>query len=295
MKRLIFPVICLLALTGCLYVSQSAEDAEQPGLWFAVEQDSVWKQETVVSLETRDWESEPDAQALLNALLSGPEGEGLYAPFPEGLSVLSLTVEDGLAQVDLSEQYGGLSGFELTLADYCIALTLCQLEEIDTVRILVEGELLSYRSRQDLQTSDILLALGETEDDSFIAALYFPCQDGGFQVEYRLIEPEDGDAEESVMVQLLSGPETAEGCLTFPAGTTLLNLSVEDGVCLVDLSEEFISAAPDLEAAATATLYAVVNTLCALEGVDQVRILVEGVTLENYGPVAITGPLTATE
>ncbi|MCD8004926.1 MAG: GerMN domain-containing protein [Oscillospiraceae bacterium] len=295
MKRLIALTACLLTLTGCLYVRQSGEETEQLGLWFAVVQDGGWGQESVVALETRDWEDEPDAQALLAALLAGPEGEGLYAPFPEGLSVLELTVEDGLAQVDFNEQYGGLSGFELTLADYCVALTLCQLEEIETVRILVEGELLPYRSRQDLRGSDILLALGGEEDDSFIAALYFPCQDGSFQVEYRLVEPEGGSAEESVLAQLLAGPETAEGCLSLPAGTSLLSVSVEDGVCLVDLSGEFVSAAPDGEEAAGATLYAVVNTLCALKDVDQVRVLVEGEALESYGPMAITGPLTATE
>ncbi len=295
MKRLLFLLLFLLTLTGCLYIETASDETQKMGLWFAVAQDGDWAQEAVVAQEARDWETDPDALTLLEALLAGPEQEGLYAPFPESLSILSLTVENGLAQVDLSEQYGGLAGFDLTLADYCITLTLCQLEEIDTVCILVEGETLSYRSRQEMQSSDILLTLSGEEDDSFIAALYFPNQDGGFQVEYRLIQPEGGVPAESVMVQLLAGPKTAEDCLSLPEGTSLLSISVEDGLCLVDLSEEFVSAAPGGEEAASATLYAVVNTLCALDGIDQVRILVEGEALEQYGPIAIAGPLTGTE
>lgn len=295
MKRLFVFILCLLLLTGCLYVQENAGEDDTPGLWFAIAQNDDWGQEAVVALEPRDWEEEPGALQLLEALLAGPEEEGLYAPFPEGLSVLSLTVEDGLAQVNLSEQYGGLAGFRLTLADSCIALTLCQLEEIDTVRIAVEGELLPYRDRQNLRGSDILLTLGGEEDDSFIAALYFPCSDGSFLVEYRLIEPEGGVPAESVMAQLLAGPKNSNDCLSLPAGTRLLSLSIENGLCQVELSEEFVTAVPNREEEASAMVYAVVNTLCALDGISQVRLLVEGTELQSYGPITIAGPLTSME
>lgn len=64
---------------------------------------------------------------LMECLLSGPVSDDLASPFPEGVYLLSQpTVEEGVCRVNLSEKYGGLSGVELTLAGYCIVLTLCQ-------------------------------------------------------------------------------------------------------------------------------------------------------------------------
>ena len=66
--------------------------------------------------------------ALVDALLSPPETQGLASPFPEGVRLLSWEVEEGRLHLDLSEQYGGLSGVDLTVADACLTLTLCQVE-----------------------------------------------------------------------------------------------------------------------------------------------------------------------
>ena len=75
--------------------------------------------------------------ALLNALLDGPSDETLKSPFPSGTTLLSLKLEGSRARVDLSSHYGTLSGMALTLADYCITLTLTQLPEITTVSVTV--------------------------------------------------------------------------------------------------------------------------------------------------------------
>ena len=57
---------------------------------------------------------------------------------------------DGVLSLDLSEHYSGLSDVSLTLADYCIVLTLGQLESVEQVEITVAGRPLSYRSHQVL-------------------------------------------------------------------------------------------------------------------------------------------------
>jgi spore germination protein GerM len=73
----------------------------------------------------------------------------------------------------------------------------------------------------------------------------------------------------------------------------VLSLSVSGGLCQVDLSGEFLTNAPEGEEQAGLTLYALVDTLCALGGVDQVRLLVEGETVPVYGGVATDVPLSA--
>ena len=95
---------------------------------------------------------------LIQALLAGPTKDGLRSPFPKDLRLRSCTLENGLLTVDFSEQYGGLTDVSLTLADYCVVLTVCQLEGIDSVEITVSGRPLSYRGHQTLTKEDAILA-----------------------------------------------------------------------------------------------------------------------------------------
>lgn len=74
-------------------------------------------------------------EELVDALFSGPTQGGLTSPFPEGLSLQGWSLEDGLLTLSLSEQYGGLADVSLTLADYCLVLTLSQVDGVDAVQI----------------------------------------------------------------------------------------------------------------------------------------------------------------
>lgn len=82
-------------------------------------------------------------QAALDALLQGPPADsGLISVFPEGSRVRSVSVQDGLATVDLNEQTTrinvGSEGELLTIAS--IVNTLTKLPAVYQVRILVEGQ-----------------------------------------------------------------------------------------------------------------------------------------------------------
>jgi len=99
----------------------------------------------------------PTAQRLINALLAGPTREGLSSPFPNQTALNGWSLTDGLLTVDLSEHYGDLAGIDLTLADYCLTLTLCQLDRVEQVRITVAGRGLAYRDHDILDPSEAVL------------------------------------------------------------------------------------------------------------------------------------------
>ncbi len=297
MKRLLVLLLALLTLSACAPAEEASVSEGEYGLWFAVERSSVRSDYSAVAREGRQWDQEPTARELVQALLDGPESDGLYAPFPSGVTIQSITVdgESRTARVDLSEQYGGLAGFDLTVADYCIALTLCQLPGVETVQVLVEGKSIPYRDRQELRTGDVLLSGIAEEQDTFLAVLYFPSRTGGtLTAEYRQVTRTDGSSPvEIVMTELLRGPTDLTGSLSLPADTQVRSLSVRDGICQVDLSAAFQTNAPAEEEQAGLTLYALVDTLCALSGVDQVLLLIEGETIESYGGVSAGVPLSA--
>ena len=295
MKKLLALILPLLLLSACVPAAEEPAAEEGYGLWFAVREDSDRKDSSAVAREARQWEEEPTARELMEALLRGPENDdGLYAPFPKGVRIRDIVIDEetDTAWVNLSEQYGGLAGFDLSVADYCIALTLCQLPGVDTVKVLVDGESIPYRDRQELQAGDVLLSgIGE-EPDVFLAVLYFPGRDGeGLIAEYRQVTRSGGSAAEIVMAELLRGPSDAEKCLPLPRDVRVNSLTVSNGVCQVNLSAEFLTNAPQSEEQAGLVLYALVDTLCTLSGVSQIRLLVEGEAVQSYGAVAINGAL----
>ncbi|WP_297212297.1 GerMN domain-containing protein [uncultured Flavonifractor sp.] len=99
---------------------------------------------------------------LLKALLRGPSGQELTSPFPDGVRLLNWELlEEGCLHLDLSEQYGSLTGVELTVADACLTLTLCQVPGVESVYVTVEGEEIPYRPIQQLTLADVLLSTGQ--------------------------------------------------------------------------------------------------------------------------------------
>ena len=105
-------------------------------------------------------EEPPAPDDLLTALLSGPTHEGLVTPFPARVTLLRWEWDEetpGHLRVWLSEQYSGLTDISLTLADYCIVLTLSQLEAVESVEILSQGHSINYRSHQIMTAEEALL------------------------------------------------------------------------------------------------------------------------------------------
>jgi len=100
----------------------------------------------------------PTVRLLINALLKGPTQEGLSSPFPSQTALNGWSLEGGLLTVDLTEHYGDLAGIDLTLADYCLTLTLCQLDRVDRVRITVAGGQLAYRDHDILEPAEVMVS-----------------------------------------------------------------------------------------------------------------------------------------
>ncbi|MDE6108367.1 MAG: GerMN domain-containing protein, partial [Oscillospiraceae bacterium] len=115
-------------------------------------------------------ENEP-VEDLLSLLLAGPERKELTSPFPRGTTLRSWRLEEGRVTLDLSEAYSGLAGVELTMADGCIVLTLCQLEEVEEVYITVEGRRRPFRdrvyTRQDFVENNRFDLLPDVETEAF--------------------------------------------------------------------------------------------------------------------------------
>lgn len=124
-------------------------------------------QAQTLTLQLDSQEPLETAQALMNQLLAGPEDENLATPFPAGLTMsapLRWSQEHpGVIVVVFSEHYSDLTDISLTLADYCVTLTLCQLEEVAGVEITWAGPVNSNRDHDVLTPNEVVLPGGNND------------------------------------------------------------------------------------------------------------------------------------
>lgn len=276
----------LLALaSGC--AGAGPEEEQGLKLWFPTDPN---QEQLSAALDSCLYQGESQSiPSLLSALLTGPPPEetGLISAIPTGTRVLSWSVEDRVANVDLSAAYAELVGIDLTLADYCITLTLAQLPGVDGVRITANGGGQSYRDRQALYPEDVLFSGEEEAPVEITAALYFR-REGGDSLGYELRKfrlTEDKAPIKAVLTALIAGPEDKGLLPLLPPELTVRSAWVDEGLCTADLSAHLLDIPEEERALAVESI---AETLRSLDTVDQVQILIDGEPAGESG-----GPETA--
>ena len=101
--------------------------------------------------------TEAVASATMKELLAGPTDAekttwpAISTAIPEGSELLGLTIDDGIAKVDLSEEFESGGGtFSVTARLAQVVYTLEQFETIDAVEFYIEGELVEVFSSEGL-------------------------------------------------------------------------------------------------------------------------------------------------
>ncbi len=218
---------------------------------------------------------------LLERMLTAPSGSDLRVALPRGTEFQSVRVEDGLCTVDLSRNFD-YSRFHTSssqlLSLMAVVNTLTALEHIQRVEFTIEGQLLirygnisitQAMGRDERFLGPVRTGLGEVDGTLY---LFHGEETGLIGIPIRLHHTGAFTLEELVMNALLSDSGTNGFFTGIPERTRLLNLRVEDGHCMVDLSEEYLSK-PELLPVSGRVIAA---TLGALDGVSQVTITVNG-------------------
>ena len=286
----------MMTATGCAYAAaKAAPDGTPYELYFqradlnsAAGGDAIVP-ETIYLTDTEDMTTAEMARMLLNSLLEGPQDVAMKSPIPTGTSLQTLSVEGSRAQVDLSSAYGSLSGVALTMADYCITLTLTQLKDIYTVGITVRGRELAYRDSQSFTARDVLLSSAEDVVGTLDVTLYFLNKTGQLTPEERTLELYEGDTQlDAVLEALQSGPKSSALKASLPEKFQVRSLWQEDNICYVNLPS---SALPDLTGADLRTaIESMAKSLGSLPQVSEVQFLLDGEFAPDYGSVSIADP-----
>ena len=237
--------------------------------------DGAFRTENVYLYDGKITSSRQLAEALMEELLAGPSDETLKNPLPSGTALVSLELDGGQATVDLSSPYGTLSGIALTLADSAIAMTLSQVPEVSSVKITVRGRELAYRERQVLNVREVLLTPEEDVLSTVDVRLYFLNEEGALVPEERTLDLYEGDTQVSAVAKALEGdPKDRELFRPLPEGFQVKSVWLEESICYVNLSSALLEGLD--EGAVQTALQALEASFLSLEGVEEVRYLIDG-------------------
>ncbi|MCD7749126.1 MAG: GerMN domain-containing protein [Oscillospiraceae bacterium] len=236
----------------------------------------------------------PEGDSLIDgvlALFAAESGEnGMACALPDGVTIEGWSQEKAVVTLTFSESFLALTDMEQTVTAFCAALTLCALDDVESVTVAAGGQTVF----SGLMPEDALLR--DTDTDPYVRQLrlYFADADGRYLIsEYHsLTLDEDTSPERYVIEELLRGPNNGELQQAIPEGTELISCETTDGVCAVNLSEEFYVNRPDTAAGERLAVYSIVNSLTSLSQVDSVVILVEGETLESYVYLSLADDFT---
>ena len=150
------------------------------------------------------------AEAVVKRLLEGPADGTLQSPLP-GLELLGLEIRDRTAYVDLSSGFNQLVGVGLSMADYCLTLSLTGLDGIGAVRITAQGRPVGQQPKQVFYERDVLLSTMDDVLQTVDVTLYFLSGSGTLAGEKRTLSLYEGQTlAESLASALLEGPENRE-------------------------------------------------------------------------------------
>lgn len=275
--------LCLLA--GCAAV-KSAGEKDGLRLYYAAALDTHRGGDAIDHV-TVDWDTLPaddkaaQVEAVLSLLLGGCQEKGFRTPIPAGTTLHSVEMKGGTAWVDFAGSYGQLSGMALTIADYCVTLSLTQLEGVYAVHITVNGQELAYRDSNMFLAGDVLLTTMDDVVRTLTAQLYFPDESGTLTAEERLLTQYEGQSAADVVLSALADGPSQEGLQPLlPEDFTGLTARVEDGVCQLNMLSASVE---DMDSAAVRQmLQGVMSSLQSLEGVSAVQLYVDGVYTDAY-------------
>ncbi|WP_346903647.1 GerMN domain-containing protein [Faecalicatena contorta] len=237
------------------------------------------------------------AEAMLKELAKPSEDIDYTAPIPKGVKVNTCKLEGKLLYLDFNGRYTDIPPLEEKLVRAAVVQSLIRIEGISVLWISVDGE--------DLRDSEGQI-LGYQNEDDFVQntgsslnsyqtgtlTLYFANETGDKLTEQHMdVKYSSNMSKEKLIVEkLMKGPKKNAGYPTINPAVSLLGVTIKDGICYVNLDDEFLTGGVDVKP--EITIYSIVNSLVEGTTASKVQITVNGEKNISYkDAVDLTQPL----
>ena len=220
-------------------------------------------------------------EEMIAALSEEPKHKELKASLGEDFSILGYTFKEGILTLDMDKKYKDLKPAEEILVRAAFVRSFAQIPEVSYVQILINGEGLTDANGNPV---------GYMNEESFVendgkeinayekatVTLYFATEDGKNLItgQRQVVYNTNVSMEKMVMEQLIKGPVLNGYYPTINPDTKILSVTNKDGICYVNLSEEFLKQPNDISS--EVVIYSIANSLIDLHNVNRVQIQVNG-------------------
>ncbi len=247
-----------------------------------------------LEIEKRVINSVSDQKLMFNTVVeeyfSGSKNANLGLTLPKEFKVNDKRYYNNTAYIDIASSYNDMESYLKILSMGSLVYTLTDLSFINNVSVSVDGVPIMDRNNENaavLNRSTVMNnpTVSPEKTNWQVLLLYFAdetgtklvCQQRGMEVK------QSQSLEYQIVEQLISGPDNSNGTnliATVPSDTKIKDIKTEDGICYVNLSNDFLKKQGNVSE--TLTIYSIVNSLTELDYVNKVQFLIEGEKINEY-------------
>ena len=267
-----------LLMAGCRKQQQVDESGYQ--IWY-INQD-----ETCLKYENKELQSKNEEgllREMMEVMRETPTDDELKPVIPEDVELLDFDFEHNQLYLDFSPEYKKMPKVYEVLCRAAIVRTLGQIDGVEYVDFQVNGEPLTDLEGKEigLMNEDKFIENAGEEINAYKTAdltLYFSNKAGDKLVEQRVAMEYNSNIslEKLIVEQLIAGPPFEGAYPTIPSETKLLNISIKDNICYVNLDEGFLGTGYNV--IESIPVYSIVNSLIENTDAQKVQISINGET-----------------
>ena len=277
---MIFTLLIIFCLAGCKKDSYT----NTYNVYFA---NSDVNKLVSVSYGTNQTDPNTIIGELLGKMNTAQKSDGVVVIKKEYVSILKYEKSDNIANIYFDQQYYNMDATRQALYRGAVVRTLTQIDGVEYVMFYVDEVPVTYLDGTTIgmmSASDFI----DAEDNNVSnlqwteLTLYFANSKGDKLVKenFSVAFSRNVSIERAIVEQLIKGPDITTNGMTLPANLKLLNISVKDGICYVNLNSEFLTEIVNVSS--SIPIYSIVDSLCELSNIDKVQFLINGDSKKVY-------------
>ncbi len=263
-------------MAGCRKQQQVDESGYR--IWY-INQD-----ETCLKYENKELQSKNEEgllREMMEVMRETPTDDELKPVIPEDVTLLDFDFEHNQLYLDFSPEYKKMPKVYEVLCRAAIVRTMGQIDGVEYVDFQVNGEPLTDLEGKEigLMNEDQFIENAGEEINAYKTAdltLYFANKAGDKLVGQRVAMEYNSNIslEKLIVEQLIAGPPFEGAYPTIPSETKLLNISIKDKICYVNLDEGFLGTGYNV--IESIPVYSIVNSLIENTDAQKVQISING-------------------
>ena len=265
-----------LLMAGCRKQQQVDESGYR--IWY------INQNETCLKYENKELQSKNEEgllREMMEVMRETPTDDELKPVIPEDVELLDFDFEHNQLYLDFSPEYKKMPKVYEVLCRAAIVRTLGQIDGVEYVDFQVNGEPLTDLEGKEigLMNEDQFIENAGEEINAYKTAdltLYFANKAGDKLVGQRVAMEYNSNIslEKLIVEQLIAGPPFEGAYPTIPSETKLLNISIKDNICYVNLDEGFLGTGYNV--IESIPVYSIVNSLIENTDAQKVQISING-------------------